>query len=257
MITVNNKKTQFWYICCFNNVVFFPNLSVLRSRGSRNREMKNHPSRTTTNSSGNSIFQNLFKSMPHPEFCTLVTELLIQHHKTHRDTAIVAHCLLKLTTTAKLNPPNNATTLYNHGMPKLILDGFRHVLATKGAVFEPERRLLLDLFLVISQQSFLSRELHQYLQLFKENDAPVELLLDTLVQLANGFQWQPSCYLGFPILQSTEARELRFPLSSSSVSDDTLSVSMQVMNHSVSMETSDVTMSARFVFKLIWKLDLI
>lgn len=178
----------------------------------------------------NKVFINLLNGLPQPEFCRLVVELLIKHHKKHNNTNIMSHILLKLISIAKLSP-HNASSLYSQGIVELLLTGFRYILTSKSPEYQAEQRLLLDLFLVLSQHSFLSKELLLYLQLFNESNAPVGFLLNTLTLLARMFQLQPSHILCFPVIKSSQASDLR--LTERSISQETLSVSMQVMEQSV------------------------
>ena len=178
---------------------------------------------------GNPLLVSMLGGLIYPEFCRLVLELVIHHHQLHKSPTLIAHVLLKLITLAK-ESPHNASILYNQGLVECLLTGLKGILTTKDEQYQAERSLALDLFLIISQHSFLAKELQLYLRLMNEKDAPLDLLLNTLIYLAKAFKFQPAYILCFPAIHSIQADDLK--LMSRSLSQDTLSVSMQVMGTS-------------------------
>ena len=147
---------------------------------------------------------------------------------------------MKLITLAKQTDRNHLL-LYSHGLVKLVLGRFKQVLAdgvvdvTKNC--PAELTLLLDLFLVLSQHSFSSRDLLLLLRLFgNSKSVAMDLLLNTLLVLAENMCTQPTYTLSFPVMMSLLASDLE--LTSRSLSDDTLTISIQAHHGTKSKEVT-------------------
>ena len=181
---------------------------------------------------------NLLGGLAHPEFCLLVLELVIEHHTLHQSPGLIAHVLLKLVTLAKVSA-HNASILYNQGLVQCLLTGFRGILSCRDPQYQAERSLAMDLFLIISQHSFLAKDLELYLRLMNGKEAPLDLLLNTLIYLAKAFKFQPAYILCFPTIHPILADDLK--RVSRSLSQETLSISMQVI--ASSKLTGDGSMS--------------
>ena len=112
--------------------------------------------------------------MLYPQLCKLVMQLLVEHPTEPPTSGVLAHVVLKLISLAKQSP-HIASALYNQGLVKILLVGLQKIIQTAGSngVCGVEQRLLLDLFLLISQHAFSSQELKLFLSLFKEDGAPM------------------------------------------------------------------------------------
>ncbi len=115
--------------------------------------------------------------MLYPQLCKLVMQLLVHHPTEPPTSGVLAHVVLKLISLAKQSP-HIASALYNQGLVEIILVGLQKIIQNanstgSGGVCGVEQRLLLDLFLLISQHAFSSQELKLFLSLFKEDGAPM------------------------------------------------------------------------------------
>ena len=112
--------------------------------------------------------------MLYPQLCKLVLQLLVDHPTERPTSGVLSHVLLKLISLAKQSA-HIASAMYNQGLVEILLNGLRKIIRNYGRSPSSlvEQRLILDLFLLISQHAFSSCELKLFLALFQEEKAPV------------------------------------------------------------------------------------
>ena len=193
------------------------------------------------------VFCRVAPYMPHPQLCHLVLRCLFSYTSSSsaarrcHDTSLVSHVLMKVISIAKHSDSHQAA-LYAHGLVELVLQRFQQVLqqqdvSASSAQYPVELTLLLDLFLVLSKHRFSSRDLRLCLRLFQNDDkTPVDLLLKTYTVLAENLTTQPTHILCFPVILFVDPRDLE--LTSRSLSEDTLTISLQAHDGTKSREAT-------------------
>lgn len=90
------------------------------------------------------------------------------------NSGVLAHVILKLTSLAKQSV-HIASTMYSQGLGMILLCGLKKMMSSSADRVQcgVEQRLMLDLFLIISQHAISSVELKSFLELFKEKSAPM------------------------------------------------------------------------------------
>ena len=116
--------------------------------------------------------------MLYPQLCKLVLQLLVDHPTERPTSGVLSHVLLKLISLAKQSA-HIASAMYNQHLVEILLDGLRKIVRNYGRTSSSvvEQKLILDLFILISQHAFSSRELKLFLALFQEENAPVVSLI--------------------------------------------------------------------------------
>ncbi len=110
--------------------------------------------------------------MLYPQLCKLVLQLLLDHPVEDLTSGVLSHVLQKLISLCKPGA-EMASVMYQQDLVQVLLTGLRKIIKKHGSSGEREQRLILNLFLLLAQQGFTSRELKLFLSLYQEENAPV------------------------------------------------------------------------------------
>ncbi|CAB3359283.1 Hypothetical predicted protein [Cloeon dipterum] len=138
-------------------------------------------------------------TLSQPQLCRLVVLLMVELNDKFEGELhpSMVHIIQKLTSLCR-DSPQNCVTLANHGVIATLLSGFSNFLAVRDVEKTELQQVILEFVCLLARYSITPQELSMYLNFFKSEDPPCDVLLTPLAQLAAQTRPQPHFILCFP-----------------------------------------------------------